>query len=659
MLRNKKYFLSLFIAVVLIATSISTAYALPYAPGETLDPTCHPGDANCNVIIPSFTVGGDLSGTSKAQTVIGLQGNPVSSSTPASNQVLAWNGSAWAPANPASGSQWSNVSGGISYNSGNVTIDTTVLPHGVPVSVKASRFGAAGDARQVTDGAINVGTNNKLLTSATAAFAASDIGKTIVITGAGAAGANLSTTITSVISSTSVMLTVAASMTVSGATVVLGTDDTAAINSAISYLQTVNRGSLYFPSGQYLITGEGLNLDRIQSQGVQLSGDGPGRSVIYVTGSIGLNFLGTNEMAVRDLGIGGVNAGVGVLLGRYTDDHTNGQGRFENVHVNGTFRTAAVYNISAESVIWSNVWIQNWAPARGFYTSSTNDLNVTLSRGTIDTVTDVQNTFIGSHIQTCAMDAASTAVEVHGNVSVFGMFNSYIGTNGKGFYRSASDTNEYSGTVNIIGGGIENCVANGVSTVYWPVYFDGDKFDHVTIQGLSIYQTSISSPHPGIYQADGGEIDGSSFLNIYTEGTGGGPSFYNLRHSTVQTLYPLAIRHDAYNNNLSAYSITISGTDIGFNIKKAFSPGSMAISGAVNIDTVSATTFIGKRSAGTPNYPDIYGGAVGICLANAATHETQICLQQGKLIMTGIPTSSAGLTSGMVWNNGGVLTVVP
>ncbi len=129
-MKNKKHFFSLFVAVVLMATSVSTAYAVPYAPGETLDPACHPGDANCNVIIPSFTAGGDLAGTSTNQTVIGLQGNPVSSTTPASNQVLSWNGSAWAPANPASGSQWATSGNDISYNSGNVTVGTTLQVDG-------------------------------------------------------------------------------------------------------------------------------------------------------------------------------------------------------------------------------------------------------------------------------------------------------------------------------------------------------------------------------------------------------------------------------------------------------------------------------------------------------------------------------------------------
>ncbi len=124
-MRNKKYLLSLLAATVLMVISFGTAHALPYAPGETLDPTCHPGDSNCNVIIPSFTPGGDLSGTSTSQTVIGLQGNPISTTTPTSNQILQWNGSAWAPATSTS-SQWTTSGNDISYNLGNVNVCNTI-----------------------------------------------------------------------------------------------------------------------------------------------------------------------------------------------------------------------------------------------------------------------------------------------------------------------------------------------------------------------------------------------------------------------------------------------------------------------------------------------------------------------------------------------------
>jgi hypothetical protein len=49
----------------------------------------------------SLTLAGDLGGSLAAQRVIGLEGRPLSAAAPAANQVLTWNGSAWAPASAA------------------------------------------------------------------------------------------------------------------------------------------------------------------------------------------------------------------------------------------------------------------------------------------------------------------------------------------------------------------------------------------------------------------------------------------------------------------------------------------------------------------------------------------------------------------------------
>lgn len=59
----------------------------------------------------SLPVGGDLSGTTDTASVIALNGNAVSATSPGSNQVLTWNGSAWAPADPAGGGAGPTASG--------------------------------------------------------------------------------------------------------------------------------------------------------------------------------------------------------------------------------------------------------------------------------------------------------------------------------------------------------------------------------------------------------------------------------------------------------------------------------------------------------------------------------------------------------------------
>lgn len=77
--------------------------------------------------------------------------------------------------------------------------------------------------RVVTDAGIDTGVNAFLLNSATAAFTAADVGKGIVVAGAGAAGAALVTVITSRNSATQVVMQGGASTTVTNASLTIGT----------------------------------------------------------------------------------------------------------------------------------------------------------------------------------------------------------------------------------------------------------------------------------------------------------------------------------------------------------------------------------------------------------------------------------------------------
>lgn len=128
-------------------------------------------------------------------------------------------------------------------------------------------YGAKGDTNSTLDGAITSGT--AILTSATASFTTSDVGKLVSVRGAGSGGTTLSSTVQSFTNSTTVVLTNNALTTVTGAILYYGSNDTSAIQAAINAIPS-NGGCLFFPGGRYLIT-TGLN---ITGQNIHVEGQG-------------------------------------------------------------------------------------------------------------------------------------------------------------------------------------------------------------------------------------------------------------------------------------------------------------------------------------------------------------------------------------------------
>ena len=125
------------------------------------------------------------------------------------------------------------------------------------VTYNVKQYGAKGDGIQAFDGAITSG--DATFTSATASFTSADIGKVITIKDAAGSSLDLTTTIASINSTTSIELTATASATVSAKPYTYGTDDTTAIRSAFSALgsdSTVGKtGIIFFPEGTYIVNG--------------------------------------------------------------------------------------------------------------------------------------------------------------------------------------------------------------------------------------------------------------------------------------------------------------------------------------------------------------------------------------------------------------------
>lgn len=164
-------------------------------------------------------------------------------SAPARGQSLRYNGTKWA-----------NEGEGVFY---------------------ASDYGVLANGKTVTDAAITAG--QATLSSASAAFTSADVGKLVVVVGAGAtATAALSTTILSV-SGGVATLAASAGTTVSGAECFYATNDTTACQACLTAAAAVN-GTAIFPHGDM-----GLSATLTTGSG-PLSIRGQGAKELYGTG---------------------------------------------------------------------------------------------------------------------------------------------------------------------------------------------------------------------------------------------------------------------------------------------------------------------------------------------------------------------------------------
>lgn len=156
-----------------------------------------------------------------------------------------------------------------------------------------TKYGAKGDGQFVIDGAITAG--QATLTSAAGKFVSGDVGKHIMVKGAGnSAIFTLSATITQYNSSTSVTISTNAVTTVTNALVMWATDDTTAIQNAINaagtYAATHGTATVFFPSTSGLFYGIAGALSHV----------GLGNSQLYLP----VNAPANNKLNLIFLGVG-------------------------------------------------------------------------------------------------------------------------------------------------------------------------------------------------------------------------------------------------------------------------------------------------------------------------------------------------------------------
>lgn len=150
-------------------------------------------------------------------------------------------------------------------------VATTAMVHNATYTL-VDKYGAVGDGVYV--GTVTTVSGDNTVTATGVNWTAADVGKAIVIAGAAAAGATLSTTISAVNSPTSIEVTVAPSTSIAGTgKCYYGTDDTAFIQAAID--ATPNGGGVLFrPGGIYMASNLRLKTSNTSNHGFVKKGLG-------------------------------------------------------------------------------------------------------------------------------------------------------------------------------------------------------------------------------------------------------------------------------------------------------------------------------------------------------------------------------------------------
>lgn len=249
---------------IYLDTSITYRRYIVYSNGETenLDPYTTPANVYVNNKFADLA----STGTGKGDSMVGSDDG-------------------------ASGTLWTTVKGFISYLRSNV--GSTIVGYIAPWTGAASRtvktklddlvnardFGVKGDGKYAYSGGMTSGSASlSVSSSGFTGFTSADVGKTIVVPGAGVSGAGLTTTISSITSTYVVSLAATASTTVTGKTVLFGTNDTANLQAWLNYC-ALNRRRGWLPNGYFLHSG----LSTYKTDSWSIEGETPRGSVLVCT----------------------------------------------------------------------------------------------------------------------------------------------------------------------------------------------------------------------------------------------------------------------------------------------------------------------------------------------------------------------------------------
>lgn len=138
------------------------------------------------------------------------------------------------------------------------------------------------------------------------------------------------------------------------------TNDTAAINAAITYVSGLtNGGAVFFPVGVYAVTE--INATSITAQfnkTVKLYGAGRNMSKIipFSAGNVLLNMMGSNQMVVQDLTFDSTvyASQCAIFMARSTTSTNCNNNKFINVYTLGSYTVSSIVCNGSESSNWFN-----------------------------------------------------------------------------------------------------------------------------------------------------------------------------------------------------------------------------------------------------------------------------------------------------------------
>ena len=275
-------------------------------------------------------------------------------------------------------------------------------------------FGAKCDATSIGDASMEAGSN--ILSSPKSSFSQADVGKVVAVMGAGAQwsgkgpyeipSATLFSTIQKVVDRHTVQLADSAQTTVTGTQASWATDDSAAIQTAISHLTSGGQVTFSRLCGVGHAGWQGLS---ISTPNVTLSGRGTGSglAVFYTTAGTGtgpvhsvLKSIKTSGLSIKNLEING-NGTRSSLIG--LRDVSNSTFEENHLHNTGFSFAIGILSFGGSGNTYSSNTVSHCG--RGFWLGNPNpgdaETNSTITR---NSVTDNLHSGIGGTLQNSLVD---------------------------------------------------------------------------------------------------------------------------------------------------------------------------------------------------------------------------------------------------------------